>query len=119
MEISDFELISSVTEAESNRSQTDIEGRVMIAICILNRVNSDRWPDTIEGVLTQRGQFSTVRNGQSVVNRTDLSDAAVIEAVRRIEEGEAPAVEFFNCRGFFSGVEPYACVGGNYFSYGY
>ena len=119
MEVSDFELISSVTEAESNRSQTDIEGRVMIAICILNRVNSDRWPDTIEGVLTQRGQFSTVRNGQSVVNRTDLSDAAVIEAVRRIEAGEAPAVEFFNCRGFFSGVTPYELVGGNYFSYGY
>lgn len=109
----DFIFISSVVEAESDRSN-DIEGRVMIALTILNRVEDSRFPDTISGVLNQRGQFSTVRNGHSIVNHTDLSDRAVIEAVERLEEGDAPEVLFFNCVGYNYG-EPYDYIGGNYF----
>jgi len=60
-DVNEFILLSSITEAESNRSQTDNEGRIMVAICILNRVNDDRFPDTITGVISQSGQFSTCR----------------------------------------------------------
>lgn len=127
-DVDEFILISSITEAESNRSQTDNEGRIMIAICIMNRVNSDRFPNTISGVIGQSGQFSTCRRHSdgslySVTERTDLSDLAVIEAMRRIEEGEAPAVLWFNCIGFCSWGTPYrnpdsanGTYGGNYFS---
>lgn len=116
MAVDDFVFISSVTEAESDRSTTGTEGRVMIALTILNRVNDDRFPDTINGVLTQAGQFSTVRNGASVTGRTDLSDMAVIEAVQWLEQGDAPAVLFFNCVGYNYGT-PYGdgAIGGNYF----
>lgn len=116
MAVDDFVFISSVTEAESDRSTAGTEGRVMIALTILNRVNDDRFPDTINGVLTQAGQFSTVRNGASVTGRTDLSDMAVIEAVQWLEQGDAPAVLFFNCVGYNYG-EPYGdgAIGGNYF----
>lgn len=121
-DVNEFILLSSITEAESNRSQTDNEGRIMVAICILNRVNDDtgRFPDTITGVISQSGQFSTCRRHSdgtyySVTERTDLSDQAVIEAVRRIEEGEAPAVLWFNCIGYSYGT-PYGNIGGNYFS---
>jgi hypothetical protein len=65
-------------------------------------------------VLNQSGQFSTVRNSRSVTDRTDLSDEAVIEAVRIIEAGEAPPIFFFNCIGYNYG-EPFAYVAGNYF----
>ena len=123
MTMEEFVLISSVTEAESNRCQDDTTGRRYIALCILCRVMDTRFPDTITGVLTQRGQFSTVRNGHSVTNRTDLSDLAVIEAVEWIESGEEyPWVLFFNCRNFFRGYEAYPnpnggnTIGGNYFS---
>lgn len=117
----EFTLFSSVVEAESDRSTPEdgeltTEGRVYIAICILCRQNDERFPDTITGVLTQRGQFSTVVNGHSVTNRTTYSDEAILEAYRRIEDGTAPEVLFFNCRGYFSGREPVAYVGGNYFS---
>lgn len=120
-DVEEFILLSSITEAESNRSQTDNEGRVMVAICILNRVNDDGFPDTITGVISQSGQFSTCRRHSdgtyySVTERTDLSDQAVIEAVRRIESGEAPAVLWFNCIGYSYGT-PYGNIGGNYFSY--
>lgn len=118
---SEFILFSSVVEAESNRQapaegELTTEGRVYIAVTILNRVNDSRFPSTVEDVLTQRGQFSTVRNGQSVTNRTAYSDTAVLEAYEWIERGDAPEVLFFNCRGYFSGREPVAYVGGNYFS---
>ena len=118
---SEFILFSSVVEAESNRQapaegELTTEGRVYIAVTILNRVNDSRFPSTVEGVLTQRGQFSTVRNGQSVTNRTTYSDEAVLAAYEWIEQGDAPECLFFNCRGYFSGREPVAYVGGNYFS---
>lgn len=111
----EFIFISSVVEAESDRNTESTEGRRYIALCILCREMDSRFPDTITEVLTQRGQFSTVRNGHSVTNRTDLSDQAVIEAVEWIQSGEEyPWVLFFNCIGYSYG-EPLGRYGGNYF----
>ena len=122
----EFVLFSSVVEAESNRQapsegELTTEGRIYIALTIWNRVESDRWPSTVTGVLTQSGQFSTVRRGSSVTNRTEWSDRAVYEAYVWLneEDSDAPDVQFFNCRGYFAGVEPCCESGGNYFSYGY
>lgn len=115
--VEEFTLISSVVEAESDRTTESTEGRRYIALCIFCRVMDSRFPDTVTGVLTQSGQFSTVRNGHSVTNRTDLSDQAVIEAYEWINSGEEyPWLLFFNCRSYFSGYEAYGCYGGNYFS---
>lgn len=129
MDLDEFILISSITEAESDRSTSgSLQGRIYISLVILNRAYADdRFPDTITEVIGQRGQFSTCRRNSdgtyySVTERTDRSDEAVIEAVRFFETGEAPMVLFFNCRGFFSGREPFPnpeggnTIGGNYFS---
>lgn len=113
MTVEDFVFISSVVEAESDRSES-LEGRVLIALTIINRVEDSRFPDTISGVLNQSDQFSTVRRGHSIVERTDYSDEAVIRAVEWNEEGTEPNVLFFNCRGYNIG-EPYGRVDGNYF----
>lgn len=122
----EFILFSSVVEAESDRSipeegELTTSGRTMIGLVIWNRIRSERWPSTVTAVLTQPGQFSTVRGGCSVTNRTEWSDRAVYEAYIWLNEknSDAPDIQFFNCRGFFSGVEPYERIGGNYFSYGY
>lgn len=115
--VEEFTFISSVVEAESNRSTDgDLTGRIYIAVTILNRVNDDRFPNSITEVLTQSGQFSTVRGGQSVTNRTEYSDEAVLEAYEWIAEGDAPQTFFFNCRGYFSSRTAVGEYGGNYFS---
>ena len=124
LDVESFTIFSAVVESESNRCQDNIEGRVYIALTIWNRVYSDRWPDSVIGVLTQPGQFSTVHgssgNYHAAASRTDLSDQAVVAAYDWIHSGEEyPEVIFFNCRGYFSGVTPCVEVGGNYFSYGY
>lgn len=118
MTIEEFELMSSVVEAESNRSTDgDIEGRVYIALVIFNRADDGRFGgDSISEVLNARGQFSTVRNGHSVTNRTEFSDAAVLEAYEWNESGDDPEVLYFNCRNYFTGHEAYCESGGNYFS---
>lgn len=113
MSVEEFVFISSVVEAESDRSES-LDGRILIALTIINRVEDPRFPDTISEVLNQRGQFSTVRNGHSVTERTDYSDEAVIRAVEWNESGDDPNVLFFNCIGYNYGTA-YGYVGGNYF----
>lgn len=111
----EFILISSVVEAESDRSD-NLEGRVMIAEVILNRVASASFPNTITDVCCQSGQFAVVSNGRVwSVGRTNLSDAAVIEAVRRINEVLAPNVIYFNSIGYNGLGQAYCYEGGNYF----
>lgn len=110
----EFIFMSSVVEAESDRS-SNLDGKILIAEVIFNRVNSGSWPNTIMDVCCQSGQFSVVSGGSVCCNRTLSSDWAVIEAHREMAEGTAAPVIFFNCIGYGAGT-PYGYVGGNYFS---
>lgn len=117
----EFIFFSSVVEAESDRgySEESQENRVLIALTIYNRMGNDSFPDTISGVLNQSGQFSVVSSGRCWdVGRTYRSDAAILEAHRRLAEGNAPNVLYFNCISPMAGFEYYGCVGDNYFSLG-
>lgn len=110
----EFDLMSRTVEAESDRSG-NIDGRILIALTILNRAESVSWPDTITGVISQSGQFSVYESGAVwSTGRTDLSDWAIVEAHRWQATGEAPAVMWFNNSGYCH--TPYDYVGGNYFS---
>ena len=110
----EFIFFSSAVEAESDRGSNN-EGRVLIALTIYNRQRSSSFPDTISGVLNQSGQFSVVSNGRvRSVGRTNRSDAAILEAHRRLAEGEAPNVMYFNNSCYQYGT-PYCVEGGNYF----
>lgn len=117
----EFELFSGIVEAESNRcipeTDEDLQGRIMIALTIWNRVNDTRFPSTVTDVIAQRGQFSTYRrsSGTSCVSGTVYSDEAIIRAYEWIQSGEEyPEVLFFNCIGYSYG-EAAGCYGGNYF----
>ena len=50
-------LIASVVETEWNST---FDGKVLVAIVILNRINSSKFPNSAYDVLYQRGQFSAV-----------------------------------------------------------
>jgi spore germination cell wall hydrolase CwlJ-like protein len=113
LSVNEYQLFADVVEAESDRSD-DIEGRIYIALTIWNRVNDPRFPNSVNEVLNQSGQFSTVHNGASVCSASELSYEAVNVAYEWIESGDAPNVLFFNCIGYNYG-EPYDYIGGNYF----
>ena len=50
----------AMAEAEGCNTQT----KTLIIMCVLNRVCSDEFPNTIEGVIFQENQFSPVDNGR-------------------------------------------------------
>ena len=111
----DYCLFSAVVEAESDRSD-NFEGRVLIAETIWNRTYSSNWPGSVRKCITQDGQFQVYYQGTyQSVGRTELSDMAIIEAYKRISEGEAPTVIYFNCLGYNHLGTPYCYEGGNYF----
>lgn len=117
MSENEFEYLAQVIEAESDRSD-DIEGKILIAAVILNRVADDRFSDSIEAVLNEPGQFSTTSEGQCTINYTQSSRWAIVEAQRGLAEGEIPEdLLYFNCIGYnMTGYcIPYDYVGGNYF----
>ena len=57
----DVELLAKVTYAEAG-NQT-LEQQLAVAAVILNRVESESFPNTIQEVISQKGQFSSVKGG--------------------------------------------------------
>ena len=52
----DVEYIAKTLWGEARGIESDME-KAAVAWCILNRVDCDRWADTVEGVVTQPSQF--------------------------------------------------------------
>ncbi len=97
---SDYEALLRIVEAEAGSE--DETGKLLVANVVLNRVENEKFPDTIEEVIMQRGngttQFSPVANGRfytvdiseetvDVVNRAlcgeDISQGALYFAARK------------------------------------
>lgn len=57
----DLYWLSRVIYAEAGNQPLD--GRIAVGTVVFNRLNSDRFPDTVQGVIFAPGQFSTVSNG--------------------------------------------------------
>ena len=57
---SDAEMLMKIAVVED---YTSIESQANVMAVILNRVNSPDFPNSVEGVIRQKGQFSTVSSG--------------------------------------------------------
>ena len=114
MSVEEFELLSAVVEAESDRSES-MDGKTLIALTILNRVESGSFPNTISKVIKQSGQFQVYYEGTyKKTGRTDTSDRACVEAAIW-HRTEHPNVIYFNSIGYNHLGTPYDYVDGNYF----
>ena len=56
-----MELIAQLVMAEAGNQ--DLTGKRYVADVVLNRVDSDIFPDTVEEVIFQKNQFSVIENG--------------------------------------------------------
>ena len=83
----DKNVLLRIVEAEATGE--DVTGKMLVANVILNRVNSDQFPDTVEKVVFQQKggkyQFSPIRDGR--YNKVSISDTTR-EAVERVLNGE-------------------------------
>lgn len=86
---------------------------VAVANVILNRINSSKFPNTVEGVVYQKSQFST--------SNLKTPSSAAKEAVTAVfVNGQTviPSnVYYFRTASSWSGHELYGKIGGNYFYY--
>lgn len=83
----DKEVLLRIVEAEATGE--DVTGKMLVANVILNRVNSDEFPDTVEKVVFQKSgkkyQFSPIRDGRYY--KVSISETTE-EAVERVLDGE-------------------------------
>ena len=82
---SDMDLLARTVHSESKGES--YEGQVAVAAVVLNRVKSDLFPNTIAGVVYQRGQFEPVSNGTIY----QPADATAFRAVQDALHGWDPS----------------------------
>ena len=91
--------LSRVIYAESGNQP--LEGMMAVGNVVLNRVANPAYPDTIQGVLAQKNQFSTYKQGR-LANRNP-NEASVLAAKLVLDGGEVEETEgalyFDSCAG--------------------
>ncbi|MFP3498476.1 cell wall hydrolase, partial [Pseudomonas sp. SIMBA_059] len=68
------DLLTRIVHAEAEGESH--EGKVAVALVVLNRVDSKDFPNTITDVIYQKGQFSPVSNGR--INTITPTNASVV-----------------------------------------
>lgn len=90
------DLLARIIHAEAGYES--FEGQLAVGNVIMNRVNSDKFPNTLKEVIYQPGQFTPAMNGS--LEKVIPNDSS-IEAAVRVLQGEAvihKALYFFNPR---------------------
>lgn len=107
-----LELLACCVEAEAGNQ--DLLGKRMVAGVVLNRVEDEDWPDSIEEVITQPYQFTTWWNG--AIEKAEPSEET-FEAVKlELEERSYPGLYYFCSTGYSQYGTPWKKVGDHYFS---
>ena len=71
------------------------KGQIAVGAVILNRVKSPQFPDTVYGVIYQKGQFSSVKDGQIKMKPDQQSYKAAKEALNGSDPSQ-DALYFYN-----------------------
>lgn len=98
---------------EAEAGNQDLLGKRLVADVILNRADSKLFPETVEGVISQKGQFAVY---PTVMERTvpseETYEAIILELKNRTDE----EILYFNCGGYNSSKPAYQ-HGDHYFGY--
>ena len=108
----EIELIALVTMAEAEGESE--YGKRLVIDTILNRVDHDKFPDNVEDVIYQKGQFSSMWNGR--VDRCYVDDY-ICDLVRdELEDRTNEETIFFTAGKYGKYGEPMFSEGNHYFS---
>lgn len=113
--VEEFDMVSKVVQAEAGNQEW--EAQWMVACVILNRVESEKFPETIEGVIYQENpkQFCCVWDGG--YEKAEPDDAVHEAVAYALEQERIPQdILFFTSNGYLKGTEAYEQVDDMYFS---
>lgn len=106
------ELMALVTMAEAEGESE--EGKRLVIDVILNRMDSEHFPDTVSDVIYQTRQFSSIWNGR--IDRCEVREDIYRLVEEEIAERTNDEVVFFSGGEYSSFGEPMFQVGKHYFS---
>lgn len=107
----EIELISHLVVAEAEGQPE--EGQRYVVDVVLNRVESDDWPDTVRDVIYAPGQFSCIWDGRwERTSSTPESDFLVVDEILRQKNNE---IVYFRA-GHYGDGDPVFVCGDHYFS---
>ena len=108
----EIDLIALITMAEAEGEPE--EGKRLVIDTILNRVDHERFPDTVEGVIYQKSQFSSVWNGR--VDRCYVQEEIVELVKEELVNRTNYEVMFFRTGDYSRYGASLFPVGNHYFS---
>lgn len=106
------QLLARVVNAEAGGESR--EAQIAVASVILNRVESDRFPNSIEAVIYQEGQYECVTNG--AINK-EPTEMAVESAYFVYQNGSQIPCEVLYQAEFTQGSGVWAEIDGEFFCY--
>ena len=89
-------ILKKIAQAEANAD--GVEGKAMVMKVVLNRVESEIFPDNIKDVVFQSGQFSPINNGSYNRSTPDDECNQALYAVLTGEYSNVEALFFDNCK---------------------
>ena len=108
-----LEMLAYCTMAEAG-NQCE-EGKRLVIDTVLNRVDNEYFPNTVEEVINDPGQFEVVARG--TLYRTAPTDDIYDLIREEIAERTNDRVIYFTAGGYNPSGEPWQKVGDHYFSY--
>lgn len=113
-QISDSELYFFANCVQAEAGNQDETGKRLVADVILNRVDDPDFPDTITEVITQRGQFSSYRDGG--MDRWKPTDETIEICREELKSRQYTALIYFTAYRYSSYGTPAFKHGAHYFS---
>ena len=112
--LGDMELIAQLVEAEAGNQP--FEGKCLVVDVVLNRVASPDFPNTVEEVIYQDGQFSVINNGAFDKAAWNMKEDDFAAVAVEYELHTNKEILYFNNSSNVSGTgEPFK-VGGHWFN---
>ena len=90
---SDYELLARIISAEARGE--DYLGQVAVGAVILNRIEHPSFPDTLSGVIYQKGAFSCLNDGQFYEPIEDSAYSAARDAINGLDPSGG-AIYYYN-----------------------
>lgn len=108
----DLMLLALLTMAEAEGESE--EGKRLVIDTVLNRVDSEHFPDTISEVIYQKNQFTSMYNGR--VDRVEITEEVVRLVEEEVQNRTNSDVIFFHANRYGDYGTPMFSVGNHYFS---